>query len=238
MAQQNPAGNSDSPPTQLRVALCSGRTLLVSELLAHVALPPHASWETITAPEHGSADATTCLRIIDLEDGQDWRPLFGSHTPVLALGGQDKTSGGNSGTAPDAVRYLSFPLSLRLVTQSIATLFPPPMRITDAVALGNHALYHPQSRCLSPVADPDAIVELTQKEADFLLRLLAFPGEATSRETLLDEVWGYDERMASHTLETHLYRLRQKLKDAQADDVQIVTRDGALALVIEGRTPD
>ena len=55
--------------------------------------------------------------------------------------------------------------------------------------------------------------ELTEKEA-LLLETLATAGEnGLPRETLLEKIWGYNEDINTHTLETHLYRLRQKCKE-------------------------
>lgn len=58
-------------------------------------------------------------------------------------------------------------------------------------------------------------VALTVKEAE-LLSFMAAAGVAVSRSALLEAVWGYRDDADTHTLETHLYRLRQKLKEAGA----------------------
>lgn len=55
------------------------------------------------------------------------------------------------------------------------------------------------------------IVRLTDKEAALLAALSAATGEIVAREKLLEEVWGYGANVTTHTLETHVYRLRQKL---------------------------
>lgn len=53
-------------------------------------------------------------------------------------------------------------------------------------------------------------ISLTEKESDLILLLYSAGGEV-SREELLREVWGYDEGINTHTVETHIYRIRQKL---------------------------
>jgi Transcriptional regulatory protein, C terminal len=58
-------------------------------------------------------------------------------------------------------------------------------------------------------------VRLTEKETSILRRLYRAGQRFVPRQTLLQEVWGYNSEVTAHTLETHIYRLRQKIeKDA------------------------
>jgi DNA-binding response OmpR family regulator len=52
-----------------------------------------------------------------------------------------------------------------------------------------------------------------------------------SRETLLQEVWGYNSGVTTHTLETHIYRLRQKVEKDAGNPVLLVTDVGGYKLV-------
>jgi DNA-binding response OmpR family regulator len=52
-----------------------------------------------------------------------------------------------------------------------------------------------------------------------------------SRETLLQEVWGYNSGVTTHTLETHVYRLRQKVEKDAASPAILVTDAGGYKLV-------
>lgn len=61
-----------------------------------------------------------------------------------------------------------------------------------------------------------ASLALTEKEAALLAALA--PGEAVSREELLADIWGYGESIDTHTLETHIHRLRAKLKEIGGED--------------------
>ena len=74
-------------------------------------------------------------------------------------------------------------------------------------------------------------VRLTEKETA-ILRFLYRAGQMpVSRETLLQEVWGYNSGVTTHTLETHIYRLRQKVeKDASAPAI-LVTEGGGYKLM-------
>lgn len=69
---------------------------------------------------------------------------------------------------------------------------------------------------------------LTEKEAQLLL-LLAREGPV-SRQRILDAVWGYREGLETHTLETHIYRLRQKLGDDAANPRILLTTEGGYSL--------
>jgi DNA-binding response OmpR family regulator len=59
-------------------------------------------------------------------------------------------------------------------------------------------------------------VELTHKEFDLLHLLVANPGRVFSRAYLLDRLWGYEAAECDRTVDTHIYRLRQKLGECEA----------------------
>lgn len=63
--------------------------------------------------------------------------------------------------------------------------------------------------------DTKVRVRLTEKETDILWQLWQAPQNELSRQKLLSDVWGYNDEISSHTLETHIYRLRKKLKTAR-----------------------
>ena len=70
-------------------------------------------------------------------------------------------------------------------------------------------------------------VRLTEKEVGILMYLLDKKGTITPRQELLDAVWGYARDVETHTLETHIYRLRQKIeKDPSAPDTLITEENG------------
>jgi hypothetical protein len=75
-------------------------------------------------------------------------------------------------------------------------------------------------------------VHLTEKEVLLLQALLAQTPEAISREALLKKVWSYDEEVTSHTVETHIYRLRHKCESALPRPCEILTDAGGYRLVI------
>jgi len=62
---------------------------------------------------------------------------------------------------------------------------------------------------------PDGVRRLlTEKETAILARLARARGGVVARDVLLREIWGYSPAVDTHTLETHIHRLRRKLEDA------------------------
>ena len=76
-------------------------------------------------------------------------------------------------------------------------------------------------------------IRLTDKEAAILKFLYRAGGKAVARQTLLNEVWGYNAAVTTHTLETHVYRLRQKIEPDPAQAQILVTEGGGYRLNAE-----
>ena len=64
-----------------------------------------------------------------------------------------------------------------------------------------------------------------------LCTLAARPGRVFTREVLLEEVWGYNSGVTTHTLETHVYRLRQKIERDPSNAEILVTENGGYKIV-------
>ena len=77
---------------------------------------------------------------------------------------------------------------------------------------------------------PEIRVKLTEKERDILLFLSSYQGEIVSRETLLEQVFEYHQSVDTHTLGTHIYRLRQKLSQQLEAENIIKTEEGGYRL--------
>src|SRR3569832_1744728 len=73
-------------------------------------------------------------------------------------------------------------------------------------------------------------IRLTEKETN-ILKFLHRSGETVPRETLLHEVWGYNPAVTTHTLETHIYRLRQKIESDPGRARLLVTESGGYRLM-------
>ena len=65
---------------------------------------------------------------------------------------------------------------------------------------------------------------LPQKEFMLLYKMAAYPGKIFTRQQLMDEIWGYNAEVDSHTVDVHIGRLRERFKDNP--DFRIVTMRG------------
>ena len=74
-------------------------------------------------------------------------------------------------------------------------------------------------------------MRLTEKEAAILRFLYRAGPQVVDRDTLLREVWGYNAAVTTHTLETHIYRLRQKIELDPARAQLLVTEAGGYRLI-------
>ena len=74
-------------------------------------------------------------------------------------------------------------------------------------------------------------IRLTEKEASIIKYLYRSGTQVVTRDTLLEEVWGYNSGVTTHTLETHVYRLRQKIESDPSNASILVTESGGYKLV-------
>jgi DNA-binding response OmpR family regulator len=99
----------------------------------------------------------------------------------------------------------------------------------DAVfTIGPYA-FKPASKLL--LDDKGAKIRLTEKETAILKFLYRSGDKVISRDVLLHEVWGYNAGVTTHTLETHIYRLRQKIETDPSNAEILVTEPGGYRLM-------
>jgi DNA-binding response OmpR family regulator len=99
----------------------------------------------------------------------------------------------------------------------------------DAILTIGPYAFRPSAKLLSD-NDGRRKVRLTEKEAA-ILKFLYRAGRAIGRDTLLGEVWGYNAGVTTHTLETHVYRLRRKIERDPANAEILVTEPGGYRLL-------
>ena len=80
------------------------------------------------------------------------------------------------------------------------------------------------------VRDGGEKIRRTEKATNILKFLYRAAGEAVARDTLLHEICGYNDQVSTHTLETHIYRLRRKIETDPSEAKLLLTLDGGYAL--------
>ncbi|MDI1228312.1 MAG: winged helix-turn-helix domain-containing protein [bacterium] len=114
------------------------------------------------------------------------------------------------------------PLRLGALLRQARQMVEEPALYLAAFRIGPYE-FSPQEKTLSKNGSDD--IQLTDKEVDILVHLARQSPVAVSREDLLKDVWRYQDGVDTHTLETHIYRLRQKIEEV-ADAPQILVTDG------------
>jgi DNA-binding response OmpR family regulator len=99
----------------------------------------------------------------------------------------------------------------------------------DAVLTIGPYAFRPSAKLLSDIGGRRK-VRLTEKEAA-ILKFLYRADRTIGRDTLLEEVWGYNGGVTTHTLETHVYRLRRKIERDPANAEILVTEPGGYRLL-------
>jgi len=128
--------------------------------------------------------------------------------------------------------YVVGGLRVRELAARIRAQFRVAVAPDDADIQIGPVTYRPGSRT---VFRPGMVrsTRLTEKEAALLLRLCSAEGEPVSRQTLLREVWGYSPAVSSHTVETHIYRLRRKIEPSAGAPVLLLNEGGGYRLRVK-----
>ncbi|HRE42641.1 MAG TPA: response regulator transcription factor [Terricaulis sp.] len=90
--------------------------------------------------------------------------------------------------------------------------------------------FRPALRLL--VDEAEKKIRLTDKETAILRYLYRSGEKPVGREELLREVWGYNANVTTHTLETHIYRLRQKIEPEAQSPKLLITETGGYRLQV------
>lgn len=86
-------------------------------------------------------------------------------------------------------------------------------------------MFYPAEKKLERAGGDD--ITLTERETTLLLYLARHAPHAVSRDAILRDVWRYQDGIDTHTLETHIYRLRQKIeRDSTSPTTLVTAADG------------
>ena len=145
----------------------------------------------------------------------------GGGRPVLLLGGDATLPDGITERVAKPVRV---PDLLARLHALLAVFDASP---EAGIALPGY-IFHPTAKLMQ--SRGGAHIRLTEKEAAILLYLHRAGGRAVSRAELLGEVWGYSSAVTTHTLETHVYRLRRKIEPDPHEARLLLTDEGGYRL--------
>jgi len=153
----------------------------------------------------------------------------GVRVPIVLLATADRVADRESALAAGASDYLTKPFRIGDLLARLRTQLRQGDGGDDSVVTIGPYAFQANARLLRDAGGAKQ-VRLTDKEAailDFLYRA----GKAIGRDTLLGEVWGYNTGVTTHTLETHVYRLRRKIERDPAKAEILVTEPGGYRLL-------
>src|SRR4029079_6693266 len=160
----------------------------------------------------------------------------GFKAPIIMLTDHDTDSDTILGLESGANDYVTKPFRFAVLLARIRAQLRQHEASEDAVFTIGPYTFRPSSKLLmSPKCSK---VRLTEKETAILRYLYRAGQKPVSRETLLQEVWGYNSGVTTHTLETHIYRLRQKVERDAAAPAILVTEAGGYKVVPRAKARD
>ena len=178
---------------------------------------------------------------VSLPDG-DGRDLCASlrrqglRMPIIMLTGSDDEADVVRGLDAGANDYIAKPFRLAELLARLRAQLRIFENSEDAVFTIGPYTFRPSAKLLhEPVKNRR--IRLTEKEAAILKYLYRAGTRPVARQVLLNEVWGYNAAVTTHTLETHIYRLRQKIEPDPSNARLLVTEGGGYRLDPIGVTP-
>ena len=153
----------------------------------------------------------------------------GYKAPIIMLTGNNSDADQILGLDAGANDYVLKPFKFAVLLARIRAQLRQHEQSEDAVFTIGPFMFKPASKIL--VDDKNGKIRLTEKETSILKYLVRANEKVVSRETLLHEVWGYNAGVTTHTLETHIYRLRQKIEKDPSSAQLLVTESGGYKLL-------
>ncbi len=154
----------------------------------------------------------------------------GFHKPIILLTGHDSEIDIVSGFDSGANDYVNKPFRFAVLLARIRAHLRQYELSEDATFQIGTYLFYPSAKLLT--ASGGEKLRLTEKETAILQYLNRAKGTVISRDELLREVWGYNANVTTHTLETHIYRLRQKIETDPANAQLLITDAGGYRLAL------
>jgi len=203
-------------------------------------LDMHAEFSILQAPNATTGikmatEERTDLILLDVDmpdmDGREACKLIrknGIHVPVIMLTGQSTDADTILGLESGANDYVTKPFKFSVLLARVRTHMRNFEQSEDAVFQIGPYEFRPSMKLLTD--ENERKIRLTEKETNILKFLYRAGGKPVPRDELLKEVWGYNAAVTTHTLETHVYRLRQKIEPDPSNARILMTDSGGYRL--------
>lgn len=149
--------------------------------------------------------------------------------PVIMLTAQSSDADTILGLDSGANDYVVKPFRFAVLLARIRSHLRQHEQSEDAIFTVGPYQFKPAAKVL--MKEDNKKIRLTEKETSIIKFLYRAGEQAVSRETLLQDVWGYNAGVSTHTLETHIYRLRQKIERDPSHAEILVTEGGGYKLI-------
>jgi DNA-binding response OmpR family regulator len=153
----------------------------------------------------------------------------GFKSPIILLTGHDSEADTVMGLESGANDYVTKPFRFAVLLARMRAHLRQHETSDEAVFRIGPYTFQPGAKQL--VTDSGQKLRLTEKETAILRFLYRAGQTVVSRDVLLKEVWGYNANVTTHTLETHIYRLRQKIEIDPTKALLLVTEAGGYKLI-------
>lgn len=201
----------------------------------------HPEFDVVTVADAGAgrravAEDRFDLVVMDVGlpdmDGRDAVRLMrdkGFRGSVIMLTAQSSDNDVVQGLEAGANDYVAKPFKFAVLLARIRAQLRQQGASEDAMFRIGEYTFRPAAKIL--VSDRGSRLKLTEKETAILRFLYRAESRVISRETLLAEIWGYNAGVTTHTLETHVYRLRQKIEPNPSVARILLTEPGGYKLI-------
>ena len=153
----------------------------------------------------------------------------GVKCPIIMLTAAGSDADTILGLESGANDYVTKPFKFAVLLARVRAQLRQHEQSEDAVFSIGPYTFRPSAKLLLH-NDNNQKVRLTEKETSILKYLYRAGDKTVSRDVLLNEVWGYNAGVTTHTLETHIYRLRQKIEADPSNAELLVTESGGYRL--------
>jgi len=150
-------------------------------------------------------------------------------SPILMLTGHDSDADTIMGLDAGANDYVTKPFKFPVLLARIRAQLRQHEQSEEAIFQLGPYTFKPSAKLL--ITEDDKKIRLTEKETNILKFLYRAAAGVVPRDTLLHEVWGYNAGVTTHTLETHIYRLRQKIEPDPSNARILLTESGGYRII-------